>query len=226
MTQLSPPQHRAYTYRVDSTTDIDAAALDLVKSALRVSTTTDDALITLYINAAMESFEDYTGRTLLTKTFTTFRDFFPQLIANEGYYQAGLYNQTSYPGNESFLLQQSPVQSVTSVVYDDTTAGETTVATSVYYLSEQADYSEVLTQIDQVWPYEVLVQQQQSIRIAFVAGYADLFTDLPAEIQVAIMNYVAFLYENRGDCSSCGSSGEGLPLATKDAFRAYRILKL
>lgn len=225
MTQLSPPQHRAYTYRVDEVTAIPDTFRTLVKQHGRITDTVND-LIDVYLAASFQAFEDYTGRDLLTKTYTTFRDFFPTYVGNEGYYQTGLPRQTLTTDNNSFLLKKSALQTVESVVYDDTsTGGEVTIDASIYYVSKQSDYSALISAEGQEWPFDVLLDQEQSIRIEFKCGFGDDMDAVPFDIQVALMNHTLMLYENRGDCIDC-DKGSGLPVAVRNAYRSYRILNL
>ncbi len=94
------------------------------------------------------------------------------------------------------------------------------VSSDVYYVSNRSDYSEILTQTGQEWPFDLVVPQEQSIRIRFTCGYGLTLADIPAEIQLGIASYVTWMNENRGDCCAVSE----LPAAMKSAIKNNKIL--
>lgn len=221
MLQAAPPYSRAYTYDVTDTTPIPTEFRDLVKAQGRI-TTLDNTLVNLYLAAAIECFELRTGRDLFTKTYETFRDFFPRWFQSEGYYSAGLPLQQDFRDNLSFLIKRSRLQTVTEIEYDPISAPTVPVivATTVYYVSNQSDYSEILTVAGQEWPFDLVVPQEQSIRIRFTCGYGTTLADIPADIQLGVAAYVTWMNENRGDC--CADCD--IPAAMKNAISKNKIM--
>lgn len=172
--------------------------LQVVKDYLKIDGTDDDAYITLLIQAVGNFFQDYTGRTLLTTTYETFRDFF----------------------NCYFLLKKSPFQSVESIEYlKDNTL--TLVDSSIYYATKESIYSSILLAQNKSWPSDADCRLQ-AIKITFKAGYGDTSADIPQEIIIGMLQHIADLYENRGDCNDCRCV-EKLPSATKLVYDLYKI---
>ena len=152
--------------------------LDDVKSYLKLPAATgpDDDLIQTLIDAATDFAEKYTGRELRKNTWKVFLDAFSDRIC----------------------LRKDPVDSITSV--QRLVSGTlTTVATSVYYLKNNQQFSEVLLQDGQTWPSDV-DEREHAIEIVFVTK-AHRCLD---QVVTGIYRHVAFLYENRGDCDPTG----------------------
>ncbi len=171
--------------------------LAIMKSYLRVTSTVDDTLIQSMIDAATEWGEKYTSRDFREKTWNLLMDCFFEPIE----------------------LRRSPVASIESIKYLDEDNVEQTVATTVYYLKKQTQFSQVWLQPDQEWPDDVN-ERQQSITIQFkTAAYYCI-----NEIIEAIERTVAYWYRNRGDCSNCKSAVEAAGVTgIYDQFRISRI---
>lgn len=172
---------RAYTYRVLSTvTTLPQSFIDEIKNYLKidVSVTEDDSLIESIVFGVIHFIEKYTNRTIFTTQFETFRDFFPC---------------------DYIELRRSPLQSLDLFNYIDTNGDVQTVDPLVYYNTFENDYSKILPQPEKDFPSD-LICKLQSIVIQFTAGYGDTVDDIPAELLVALLQMVAALYDNRGDC--------------------------
>jgi hypothetical protein len=213
---------RAYTYTVTVPPANLPVSLEDVKEQLRIpdSDTTDDDLLTLYINAATNYAEAFTRRDFITRTYETYRDYFP----GTGYYFAiytWRYPYTS--GNVGFEIRRSQLQSIESIEYIVNDVF-TPVDPSIYYNTTQNDFSVVLTEPDNLWPNDA-DRKLQSVKITFKAGYGDTEADVPDDIKVALTQIVTALYENRGDCSECDCE-QFAPIAAKLILKQNRILNI
>ncbi|MCW8929396.1 MAG: phage head-tail connector protein [Gammaproteobacteria bacterium] len=228
--RLASAHKRAYTYKVTVPPAELAVSLDTLKSHLNITHTLTDTILTLYLSAAITFAEKYTGRDLITRTYQTKRDFFPLPGENEGYYSYGSIPNgasslvPSVSSNVGFELRKSPLQSVSSITYIDTNNIVQTVPASIYYNTEETDYSEVVLLPDSMWPTDVM-HRMQSITIEFIAGIGDTEADIPADWKIAIMEHAAMLWANRGDCSDSGCS-KLIPAASKAFYETKRILRL
>lgn len=228
MQRLAPFQQRAYTYKVTTAPVNLAVSLDTVKSHLKITGTSEDALLTIYIQAATDVAEKLTRRDFITRTYQTFRDFFLEGIS-EGYYQFGDIPSSNTTiigggGNTGFELRKSPLQSVESIKYLKA-AIETPVAASVFYNTVEEDYSEVLTLEDQNWPTDA-DRRLQAITIEFKTGFGDDDADMPAWVTEGILQHVAELYSNRGDCSCEADVMGALPSVARLIYLQNRIENL
>lgn len=227
--RLAPPGHRAYTYKVTVPPAVLPVSLATAKQYLKITSSAEDDLITLFIGAATGVAERFTRRDFITREYETFRDFFSNLLS-EGYYTFGdnpalgasVINDR---GNVGFELRRSPLQSVESIEYllKDVL---TTVAASTYYNTIETDYSEVLTVVDASWPDDA-DRRLQSIVITFKTGLGDDDTEMPSWVTEGILQHVANMFRNRGDCSACGdATGNLLPLTAKLLYLQNRIENL
>ena len=119
--------------------------------------------------------------------------------AAEGYTHSKFISQT---WDDSFdwlgcdlVLQQQPVQSITSVTYIDTSGDTQTLAATVYELGTVYGLGVVRLKYNQVWPTDVR-SHQDSVIVRYVAGYGDP-ADVPQGVRTAIELYVSHFNEAR-----------------------------
>ena len=219
---LSPTfADRAYTYKVTAAPATTPISLAEVKAFAKITTASDDAIIQMMIDAAIDYAEKFTRRDFITRTYNTFRDSFPNTFL--GNPSSNLQNSPfNDSGNFGFELRRSPLQSIESVQYTDTAGATIVIPTTVYYAPLEEDYSSLLTQIAQSWPSDAL-EQLQAITIEFKTGFGDNATDVPSDIRQALLMHSSFLYENRGDC---GCDDASVPSAAKRIYLQNRIENL
>jgi uncharacterized phiE125 gp8 family phage protein len=165
------------------------------KTHLKVDTTDDDALITRLITAARARAEWHTGRALVTQTWRLWLD--------------------QWPCNGIMELPLPPLQTVSSVtVYapDDSA----TVLNPATYQVDAASQPARLTLNSTVLP-PTNARALNAVAVAFTAGYGDAASDVPPGICEAILELIAFLYENRGEAPA------ELPLDILALLAPYRV---
>jgi len=179
--------------------------LEEVKSYLRLdpTDTSEDALLLLMIEAASDFCQKYTKLTFFTTTFDTFRDIF----------------------SATFQIRKYPVQSVTEIEF--TPKGQTPIVidpSNYTLLPSTLSFPYVeMNAIESVLPSVFLCLL--TIRIRFVAGFGDDPSDIPAGLRLGMLQHIAAMYENRGDCSGCDSKSCELLLPTeaKNEYDIWRI---
>lgn len=142
-------------------------SLTEAKAHVRVDGTDEDALLTMYLDAAvahLDGAEGVLGRCMVTQTWDYTTDTFPK------------------------ALPLPALQSVTSITYRDADGAEQTLAAEDYMVSGQ-----VLTYPDGPPATD---GYPGAVTVRFVAGYGDA-TDVPAALKAAILLYVGDLYANR-----------------------------
>ncbi len=223
-TRIAPAPHRNYTYDLIIPPAIQPISLDLAKQYLNIrpADTSKDTLIDLFIAASTQYAENLTRRDFIGRTYRTFRDFF-----TEG---SAIFVRENFPGenyyNIGWLLRRSPLISVESVSY--LTGGIITlIADTVYYNTFEKNYSSIILNEGQSWPSDK-DRTMQSIIIDFRVGFGELQTDVPAEIQNAILQIISALYNNRGDCSQSGACDCATlaPIGAKSILMQNRIESL
>ena len=171
-------------------------SLAVMKSYLKITTITDDALIQSMIDASTEWGEKYTGRDFRAITWDLLLDKFTDRIE----------------------LRRDPVASVTTVKHL-VDAVLVTVPATVFYLKKLVQSSEILLNENQEFPTNT-DNREQVVEIRFVTeGFR-----CQDSIINAIERTVAFWYRNRGDCRNSGeASRRSGATITYDQFRISRV---
>ena len=179
----------------------------------------EDALLLGLLRSAVEACELFTGRALITQSWTVFFDDWPGehgLPLHEGYREGAV--QEDPP--TAVALPKPPLQSVTHVkTYDDNDLATTWPAGN-YFVDTAGEPGRIVPRVGQSLP--TATRAANAIEIQFVAGYGDDPGDVPEAIRQGLLMLSAHLYENRGD---------GMDKAAKESgvarlWRPYRVLRL
>jgi uncharacterized phiE125 gp8 family phage protein len=178
-------------------------SLSEAKTQLSMSTedTSYDDYLTLLINVAKEIFENYTSRTLITTQYLTYRT---NLV-------------------ESYELERSRLISLDQFQYLNTDNGWVDFDSSSYYVTDEDGYSRIIVNFTE-FPRDK-IDQFQSIQITFTAGYGTDESAIPYDIRLALLQHVAQLFANRGDCS-CDVNSKAFPQTAGFIYNKYRISAL
>jgi len=177
-----------------------AVSLTTLKTHLKKFDTIEDDYLTLLIKTATTDFENYTNRTLINTIFKGFLDSF-----------------TSDP----ILIRKSKVQSISSINYLKDATLKAWLPTN-YYFTDDNDFSRLLLTTTGAFPTDA-DPRLQAIEINFVAGYGDTSTSIPYDIQMALLQVIADMHYNRGDCSGDDGSS-GISQSIKNTYNKYKIL--
>lgn len=189
--------------------------------------TAEDATITGFIAAAREQGELITGRGLAQRTWTQVLDSFPyftdtvqsQLAYPPSYYSLPRYSTTLWNYSQMIKLPYPPVISVQGMLYIDSNGDSQTLHQDVdFVLDRITEPPRIFPQVGQYWPASLYVAN--SLQINFTAGYdpnpaaidshavvasppnqqpnSTIVTGIPQMIIMAILNLVAFWFNNRG----------------------------
>lgn len=143
-----------------------------LRAHLRIVGNGEDADLQAYGKAAREYIEGQTCRALVTQTRETVMDDFTDCSIEFG---------------------RSPLVTITSVKYLDTSLSEQTLATSVYYTDTNTEPGSIILKDGQAWP--VVGAVPSAVRIRYTAGTtADAVTP---GIKQAILFLAAWFYETR-----------------------------
>lgn len=193
------PYRPPIDYSLVTGTSTLAVSLTNVKEWLKIpsSLTVDNNLITALILAATGYFEKITGRDLIIKTYKCYLDSFPSV--NNLYFYSGVSPLLPQYQDNGIYLKKSPLGSVTSIKYYSEGV-QVTWDSSNYYTTVSTDYSAIYLVDGKEFPQDIDIRKQ-CVEITFTAGYGVSDTNVPYDIQQALMRFISFLYDNRGDCS-------------------------
>jgi len=205
MSHLTIAPIRNVQYYEQLTAGPSPVSLADLKCYLKITNTTDDALLQSLLDASTEYGERYTARDFRVKTWRLLQDCF----------------------EEEIVLSRSLVDTVDSIEYiKDAAFTAATLADT--YLKTQRQESILLLLSGKCYPTDG-DDRQQSVKIEFTTRAFPCADS----IKTAIKRHASFVYENRGDCMDSGSSGDcgcgsdtaaqSGALAIYDQFRISRV---
>lgn len=167
-----------------------AVSLDDAKAHLRVDGSTDNALITAYLEAAISHVENYLSASLITRTLQMKFESWPDLGG----------------GLELF---RGPTQAVSSIAYLDENDASQTLSASVYQVLTTVTPTVIMLAPRQSWP--TLSLYELPVTVTYTAGYGDTAATIPKPIRQAILLTLGDLYRDR----EAGSAGVTInPIST------------
>lgn len=176
--------------------------LTQVKTQLVITNNLQDEFLILLIETARDCFESITGRILINTEFRTFRSFITQ----------------------SYELRKSKLQTLNAFQFLNEENVWTDFDADLFYVTFENTYSRIIIPEINLIPVDK-IDTIQSIRVDFVAGFGDTDVDVPSDIKMGLLNHIAQMYANRGDCSTCDTSG-AIPATAKLIYNKYKILSL
>lgn len=193
---------KANNYIVITAPTEKAILLATLKSWLRipVADVSEDTILDLLVLQAVGCFEAISRRTLMNTEFKTFRTCWFQF----------------------YELRKSILVSIEEVSYNDEDESPVIVDSTNYYSNLEDAYSNII--FTDLFTFPAKSDRADSIQISFTAGLAALTENVPADIQMALMEHVAFLYENRGDCACDDITS--VPASAMKIYRSYKIEEL
>lgn len=139
-------------WSVTAPPNIEPVSLTEVKVHLRVDASADDELIKGLITAAREYCEGYEGRAYAIQTITQKRDGFSDIMQ----------------------LPQSPLISVSSIQYVDTSGVTQTLSTGLYDVYNDREPGEVQLGYNDSWP--AVRTTNDAVTLTYTSGYCTVFT--------------------------------------------------
>jgi len=156
---------------------VAAISLTDAKGYLRITSTSENDLITRIVAAATGYVESALGRSLISTTWRERLEWFPISCIS---------------------LQRCPLQSVESIKYYDTDGSEQTWSSDEYLVYTPHEIAgSVRLAADYIWP-SVQTARPYPIAVEYIAGYGDAATDVPAALVQAVYMVVDHWYRYRG----------------------------
>lgn len=156
----------------------EPVSLQEAKDHLRVTSSDDDAYIAALIVTVRKRVEHHTNRGLITQTWEQKHDAFP-------------------PRDDMPIqLCKNPVQSVTSIEYEDIDGNTQTWSSGNYQVFADNGVTKIAPSPDVDYP-DTEDERRNAVTITYKVGYGDDWNDVPDPIKQAMFLWVGHLYENR-----------------------------
>ena len=181
------------TWEVTTQPTAEPLTVDEVKTFLNLTSNEDNGMLETFIKAARQWAEANTGRVLLSQTVKQYWDEWP----------TGVWN-----------LGVSPATSVTSISYKDANGATQTWSAANYAVDTVSVPARIYPR--EAVEYPGLGDYPNAVWATYVAGYASPAT-VPAPDRTAMLQKIAFLYENREDIPIQGV-GSGYRVRSADAL--------
>lgn len=186
-----------------------------------VGQTTDDDLILELIATAAIIFESFTGADLLTQTYQVHCTGFPRFIERRIAVGVTEFN--------CIQLKKTPLQGMPSVRYlKDGSFVDWPSSEFELLFDTRSTYGAIFAKTE--WPVTDI--HPRPVNIDLAAGFGGTFADIPIPIRTGLLQHIAFMYENRGDCAcDKGGSGSGftmksLPATSRLVYSPYVIYSI
>lgn len=167
--------------------------LAVLKTYLKVTGTSQDAMLTSMLTAANEWGEKYTGREFRDNTWKVLFDCFTNPL----------------------VLHRNPVDTITSVKHL-VDGSQVIVDSADYYKVDHTQESGLFTVEGKEWPTDT-DSRFQAVEVIFVTKPYTC-EDL---IKEGLLRHIAWWYANRGDCDDCGKSADSS--GVKSIYNLFRI---
>ena len=192
-----------------------------VKSQLELDAddSTKNTQIELYIAAAREMVEEYTGLALITQVWKLTLDHWPNDRQQwwSGTRQ-GSVDELMQSGRASqVLLPRYPLRSVDTINSDGVAV---TIAT-VFIVDTQQKPGRLIVKRGYTWP--VVLDNANGIDIQYTAGYGQDSSDVPASLRLAIIQMAAYMFEHRGDCDTASAMKMS---GAQSLVNSYKVISL
>lgn len=181
------------TYEVTAQPSAEPLNLTEVKTFLNLTSNDYDDLLEMFITATREWAEKTTGRAMLSQMVKEYWDEWP---------------------TEDWVLGLNPVSSVTSIEYVDTDGATQTWAAANYTADTKSKIARIVA-TDTV-SYPSLDTVPNAVIATYLAGVSTV-ANVPNTVKVAMLQKIAFLFENREDIRVNGV-GPGYMVRSADAL--------
>lgn len=195
----------------------DAVSFSETVEYLRLDEQVDTRVIKNLILASTNFVENYTGRALINRTLK-------MSIDNVEEIDVPLWEGTRIGPDITIRkryieLPRPPVSSVSSVKYYDDSDTESTFASSKYYVDTQREPARIILRNGESFPTALRVGN--AVEITYIAGYGATGASVPEALRLAMLQYITFNYEHRGELET---GNPRLPQSLKNLLNPYRTV--
>lgn len=183
-------------------------SLQSLKDFLRIDSTDDNQLLTRILKAAEQRLEKETGVKFVNQTWDIYYDCFPSRMRGEKWWDGmreGAITDLYDRSKGEIVLPFGPISSFTELSYFPEDGIETTFDSSNFTVDTIGNRGRIRLKTGRLWPVDVL-RPLNAVKVEAVFGFGAGFievdstpSEIPEDIQEAVLNFSAMLYEHRGD---------------------------
>jgi uncharacterized phiE125 gp8 family phage protein len=198
---------------------VEPVDIETMKLQSNVIDDTQEPLLAEMIAGAREDCEHRCNRSFLQQTLLLTLDAFP------GPSLIGVPYGVPYslPGH-AILLERGPVQSVTSIQYQDMSGTWQTMPSADYVADLSGPMPRITPVFGKIWP--ITLPQIGAVKVTYVAGYGTTASAVPAGVRNWIRMRAATLYENREEVAILGRGKVEMLPYVNNLLDAYRVTTL
>lgn len=192
-----------------------------LKTYLRIDNSVEDGLLAVMEAAAVKRLEDETSHKFINQTWDIFLDNYPIKPSEkwwDGVREMAITEIVTPMRNITFPLGVAS-SFVEFSSYSDSEVFNHTV--SDYVFDSVGHRARVGLKLGGVWPTTIL-RSVNALRFRFVFGFGADETAVPNDIKMAVREFVAHMYENRGDQDAM----KIVPAHVLTLIESYRRVKI
>ena len=206
--------------KVTTQPTIEPISIEEAKEHLRLDDDVDDIPVKTFIKASRLWAEKYTGRAFITRTLQQSVDSTASIL--DPLYE-GIRTGIETRAYSNYIeLAASPAISVTSINYYNDSDTQSTWATSNYYVDTISDLGRIYLRDGGTFPTDL--RAANGLEINYTAGYGSSRSDIPDDIRLAMLQYMTFVYEHRGEQE--GGTPPMPPKILSTLLNPYKIIRL
>ena len=181
--------------RVTTQPTIEPISIEEAKEHLRLDDDVDDIPVKTFIKAARLWAEKFTGRAFITRTVQQYLDSTASVL--DPLFEGMRTGIETRAYSNYIELAASPAINVTSINYYNDSDTQSTWATSNYYVDTISDLGRIYLRDGGTFPTDL--RAANGLEINYTAGYGTARSDVPEDIRLAMLQYMTFAYEHRGE---------------------------
>jgi len=196
----------------------DAVSFSETVEYLRLDEQVDTRVIKNLILASTNFVENYTGRALINRTLKMSIDSIDEYDIP---LHEGLRTGPDLTLRKRYIeLPRPPVVSVSSVKYYDDSDTESTFASSKYYVDTVREPARIILRTGETFPTALRVGN--AVEVTYIAGYGATGASVPEALRLAMLQYITFNYEHRGELET---GNPRLPQSLKNLLNPFRLVQ-
>lgn len=196
---------------------VEPITLEEVCNHLRLDDAEDNEYLLDLMTVAREFVEEKTNLAFNTQTWFMTIDHWPGYEEPwwDGVREGAISELYADAPGRDIYLPVFPLNTVDTInVYDEDSNATAVTVSTVFDVDINSKVGRMTLKKGQTWP--IATRANNAIEITYTSGYGNGRLDVPAPLRRALLEFVAYLYEHRGDCTmEQGFSKSGMKMLVR-----------